>query len=87
VELLSGSQRVHDYVMLREKIASKGLDPEKFSFYLEAFKFGMPPHGGVGIGLERLTQKMLGLQNVKEAALFPRDMNRIDTLLHERDSE
>lgn len=87
VELLSGSQRVHDYVMLREKISAKGLDPEKFSFYLEAFKFGMPPHGGVGIGLERFTQKMLGLHNVKEASLFPRDMNRIDTLLHERDTD
>ncbi len=59
----------------------KGLDPEKFSYYLQAFKYGMPPHGGWGMGLERLTQKMLGLANVKEAALFPRDINRIDQLL------
>ena len=59
----------------------KGLDPEKFSYYLQAFKYGMPPHGGWGMGLERLTQKMLGLANVKDATLFPRDINRIDTLL------
>ncbi len=81
VEILSGSQRVHDYATLVEKIKGKGLDPEKFSYYLQAFKYGIPPHGGIGMGLERLTQKMLGLENVKEAALFPRDMNRIDTLL------
>jgi len=47
-----------------------------------AFKYGMPPHGGWGMGLERLTEKMLGLENVKEATLFPREINRIDTLLH-----
>jgi len=81
VEILSGSQRVHDHDMLVEKIRSKGLDPDKFSFYLMAFKYGLPPHGGIGMGLERLTQKYLGLANVKEATLFPRDMNRIDTLL------
>ena len=81
VEIVTGGQRIHDYSTLIEKIKAKGLDPEKFSFYLEAFKYGMPPHGGCAIGLERLTQKFLGLENVKEAALFPRDMNRIDTLL------
>jgi nondiscriminating aspartyl-tRNA synthetase len=52
-----------------------------FSFYLQAFDVGMPPHGGLAIGLERLTAKFLGLDNVKEATLFPRDINRIDTLL------
>lgn len=81
VEILSGSQRVHEYEMLIEKMKSKGLDPEKFAFYLMAFKYGLPPHGGIGMGLERLTQKFLNIDNVKEAALFPRDMNRIDTLL------
>ncbi len=81
VEILSGSQRVHDYATLVEKMRAKGLDPEKFSFYLMAFKYGLPPHGGIGMGLERLTQKFLGLDNVKEATLFPRDMNRIDVLL------
>ena len=62
----------------------KDLDPEKFSYYLQAFKYGMPPHGGWGMGLERLTQKMLGLANVKEATLFPRDINRIDQLLSDK---
>ena len=81
VEILSGSQRVHDHDTLVEKIRGKGLDPEKFSFYLMAFKYGLPPHGGIGMGLERLTQKFLRLENVKEATLFPRDMNRIDILL------
>ena len=81
VEILSGSQRVHDYNTLVEKIRDKGLDPAKFSFYLMAFKYGLPPHGGIGMGLERLTQKFLGIENVKEASLFPRDINRIDLLL------
>ncbi len=81
IEILSGGQRVHNYDMLIEKLRAKKLEPEKFSFYLMAFKYGMPPHGGIGMGLERLTQKYLGLDNVKEATLFPRDMNRIDVLL------
>lgn len=81
VEITTGGQRRHDYDNLVEGIKSKGLDPEKFSYYLQAFKYGMPPHGGWGMGLERLTQKMLGLANVKEATLFPRDINRIDQLL------
>ena len=57
------------------------MNPKNFSFYLQTFKYGMPPHGGSSTGLERLTMKMLGLENVKEATLFPRDINRIDTLL------
>lgn len=81
VEITTGGQRRHDYENLIAGIKMKGLDPAQFSFYLQAFKYGMPPHGGWGMGLERLTQKMLGLGNVKEAALFPRDINRIDTLL------
>ncbi|MFZ3044122.1 MAG: aspartate--tRNA(Asn) ligase [Minisyncoccia bacterium] len=81
VEITTGGQRRHEYDNLVEGIKMKGLDPEKFSYYLQAFKYGMPPHGGWGMGLERLTQKMLGLANVKEATLFPRDINRIDQLL------
>lgn len=81
VEITTGGQRRHNYENLIEGIKMKGLDPEKFSYYLQAFKYGMPPHGGWGMGLERLTAKFLGLQNVKEATLFPRDINRIDTLL------
>lgn len=82
LEMCSGSQRVHDYDELKSRIVAKGLDPEKFGFYLQAFKHGLPPHGGIGMGLERLTAKLCGVQNVKEATLFPRDMNRIDTLLN-----
>lgn len=81
VEITTGGQRRHTYELLLEGATLKGLDPEKFAFYAQAFRFGMPPHGGWGMGLERLTQKFLGLQNVKEATAFPRDMNRIDTLL------
>jgi aspartyl/asparaginyl-tRNA synthetase len=72
---------VHDYELLTQRLRDRNLDPENFSFYLMAFKFGMPPHGGWGMGLERLTQKLLGLENVKAATLFPREINRIDTLL------
>jgi nondiscriminating aspartyl-tRNA synthetase len=63
------------------RITERGMDPEKFAFYLQAFKYGIPPHGGCSTGLERLTARMLNLANVKEASAFPRDMNRIDTLL------
>ncbi len=81
LEMCSGAQRVHKYEELVERLRSKGLDPDKFEFYLQAFKYGIPPHGGIGMGLERLTMKMLNVGNVKEATLFPRDINRIDTLL------
>ena len=81
LEITTGGQRINDYDVLVGRMKDRGLDPEKFSYYLQAFKVGMPPHGGIGMGLERVTARMLGLHNVKEAALFPRDMNRIDTLL------
>ena len=81
VEITTGAQRIHKYDELVEALKKKGLNPDKFSFYLQAFKNGMPPHGGFGMGLERLTAKLLGLENVKEATLFPRDLNRIDVLL------
>lgn len=81
VEITTGAQRIHKYTELVEALKKKGLDPDKFGFYLQAFRCGMPPHGGFGMGLERLTAKLLGLENVKEATLFPRDLNRIDTLL------
>ena len=79
VEITTGGQRVHDYQDLMERMKAKGLEPEKFHFYLQAFKYGIPPHGGWGMGLERLTQKFCGLDSVKEATFFPRDINRIDT--------
>lgn len=81
VEITTLAQRIHDYDTLVESMKKKNLDPEKFSYYLQAFKYGLPPHGGLGLGIERLTAKLLGLSNVKEATLFPRDLNRIDNLL------
>lgn len=81
VEITTGGQRIHDYDTLVSNIKKWGFEPEKFAFYLQAFKYGMPPEGGLGMGLERLTARFLGLENIKEATLFPRDMNRIDTLL------
>ena len=67
--------------MLVERMKSRGLDPQKFSYYLQAFKYGLPPHGGSSTGLERFTARMLELPNVKEATAFPRDMHRIDVRL------
>ena len=61
--------------MLKEKIAARGMEEEGMEQYLDTFKHGMPPHGGLGIGLERLTMQLLGEDNVREACLFPRDMN------------
>lgn len=81
LEINSGSQRIHNYDEMVARIKSRGMDPEKFSFYLQAFKYGMPTHGGSSTGLERFTARMLELANVKEASAFPRDMNRIDKLL------
>jgi nondiscriminating aspartyl-tRNA synthetase len=83
VEITTGAQRIHNYDDLVSSLKEKKLNPEKFSFYLQAFKYGLPPHGGFGLGLERLTAKLLGIDNVKEATLFPRDLNRIDILLSE----
>jgi nondiscriminating aspartyl-tRNA synthetase len=87
LEMCSGGQRVHKYEDLVERIKGKGLDPDKFQFYLQAFKYGIPPHGGIGMGLERLTAKLCGVGNVKEATLFPRDINRIDTFTSKEQSE
>jgi nondiscriminating aspartyl-tRNA synthetase len=81
IEITTLAQRIHDYDTLVASMKKKNLDPDKFSYYLQAFKYGIPPHGGFGLGLERLTAKLLGIDNVKEATLFPRDLNRIDNLL------
>lgn len=77
LEITTGGQRIHDYEILKENIIKFGLNPEDFDFYLETFKYGMPPHGGFAIGLERLTMKILKLSNIREAALIPRDMKRL----------
>jgi nondiscriminating aspartyl-tRNA synthetase len=87
VEVTTGGQRVHSLAVLKEKLAAKKLDPANFEFYFQAFKYGIPPHGGWGMGLERLTAKFCGVANVKEATLFPRDINRIDTLTSKEQSE
>lgn len=78
LEITTGGQRIHDYEMLKANIRKFGLIPENFRFYLDSFKYGMPPHGGFAIGLERLTMKILGLGNIREAALLPRDMKRLE---------
>ena len=77
LEITTGGQRIHDYEMLKENIIKFNLNPNDFDFYLETFKYGMPPHGGFAIGLERLTMKILKLSNIREAALVPRDMKRL----------
>ena len=78
VEILSGSKRVDNYEKLSEIIKERGMNPADFEMYLQAFKYGIPPHGGFSFGLERMTMKLLNLQNIREASLFPRDMERVD---------
>lgn len=78
VEIMSGSQRINDHEQLVKAIESRGMDPRAFEIYLQAFKYGCPPEGGFSFGLERLTMKMLELSNIREASLFPRDMERVD---------
>ena len=77
MELASGAQRVHDYSQLVERIMEKGLDPDGFEFYLRAFRYGMPPHAGWGLGLSRTVMTMLKLDNIRDAVIFPRDRRRL----------
>ena len=77
IELTSGAQRVHNPDELKSRIEEKGLNSDNFEFYLRTFRYGMPPHAGWGLGLERLTQVILGLNNIREASLFPRDRTRV----------
>ncbi len=78
LEITTGGQRIHDYEMLRQNIMKFGLEPDNFKFYIDSFKYGMPPHGGFAIGLERLTMKILDLANIRESTLFPRDIKRLE---------
>ncbi len=78
MEVTTGGQRIHDHRMLTEKIEARGMTEEGMEDYLAAFKHGMPPHGGLGIGLERLTMKLAGEDNVRETTLFPRDLSRLE---------
>lgn len=79
LEWVTGGQRIHEYKKLLGNIKERGLNPTDFKMYLQAFRYGMPPEGGFALGAERLTKEILGLLNVKEASLFPRDMERVDT--------
>lgn len=77
LEIVTGSQRIHTYKQLMENMKKKGIKPDGMEFYLDTFKYAIPPHGGWGMGSERLIQKILGLESIKEAILFPRDVKRL----------
>jgi nondiscriminating aspartyl-tRNA synthetase len=81
IEWLSGGRRINDYGQLLEHVEKWNMDPNAISMFLEAFKYGVPPEGGFAFGAERMTMQILGLKNIREATMFPRDMNRIDMLL------
>ena len=78
LELSSGGQREHRVEILRQQIKSRGMNPDNFEFYLDAFKYGIPPHGGFGIGVDRMVQMICQLDNIREAVLFPRDPERLE---------
>lgn len=78
LEVTTGGQRIHDFDVLEEKLKARGMTDEGMEHYMMIFKHGMPPHGGLGIGLERMTMKLLGEENVRETTLFPRDMSRLE---------
>ena len=78
LEVTTGGQRIHDYQQQVDKMLDRGMHPEEFESYLMIHKHGMPPHGGLGIGLERLTAQLCGLDNVRYASLFPRDLHRME---------
>ena len=78
LEVTTGGQRIHNYEEQVAKMVQRGMDPADFESYLMIHKYGMPPHGGLGIGLERLTMQLCGLENIREACLFPRDRSRME---------
>lgn len=77
IEITTGGQRIHDYNKLIENIKYKGLEPKNYESYTNIFKYGMPTHGGLAIGLERITSKLVGLENIREATLITRDRHRL----------
>jgi len=83
VEWLSGGRRINDYQQLMQHVEQWGMDPKKIEMFLEAFRYGAPPEGGFAFGAERMTMQILGLKNIREATMFPRDMHRIDQSLSE----
>ncbi|MEI7719945.1 MAG: aspartate--tRNA(Asn) ligase [bacterium] len=86
-EWLSGGRRINDYAQLMKHVEEWNMDPKKIEMFLEAFRYGAPPEGGFAFGAERMTMQILELKNIREATLFPRDMNRIDHLLSSGDGE
>jgi nondiscriminating aspartyl-tRNA synthetase len=84
LEIVTGGQRINDYKYLVKKMKRFGLDPKNFKYYLQAFKYGMPPEGGFAIGAERVTKQILGLENIREASLFVRDLQRVDLRLKKK---
>jgi len=87
IEWLSGGRRINDYAQLQKHVELWGMDPNAITMFLEAFKYGVPPEGGFAFGAERMTMQILGLKNIREATMFPRDMNRIDMLLTKAEDE
>lgn len=85
LEISSGAQRIHNYDQLVATIKDRGMDPKDFEMYLQAFRYGMPEHGGFSYGLERTTMKLLDLANIREASLYPRDVERVDFRLAQLD--
>ena len=81
LEWLSGGRRINDFNQLMKHVKEWKMDPKKISMFLEAFRYGVPPEGGFAFGAERMTMQILGLSNVREASIFPRDMERIDERL------
>lgn len=77
LEITTGGQRIHNYEEQISKMKSRGMNPESFESYLMLHKYAIPPHGGLGLGLERFTSKLLDLNNVRYASLFPRDIKRL----------
>lgn len=77
IEITTGGQRIHDYNEQVAKMRARGMNPDDFESYLMAHKYGIPPHGGLGLGLERITMHLLGFKNVRYASMFPRDINRV----------
>lgn len=78
LEITTGGQRIHDYAEQVEKLRRYHIEPEELGAYIDIHRYGMPPHGGLGIGLERIVMKLLGLSNIREASLFPRDIHHLD---------
>jgi aspartyl-tRNA synthetase len=77
MEITSGGQRIHIPKLLIERLKAKGLKPEDFKSYIDSFRFGAPSHAGWGMGVERLTMLLLGIENIREVVLFPRDRDRL----------